>query len=472
MAEEKKGKKIKVPRQPMPEQDAHVRSTNFKEVTTGYLPETAKIEADRCIQCKKPLCMKGCPVAINIPGFIQKISDGDALGAINIIKKNNLLPAICGRVCPQEDQCEMHCIIGKKGDPVAIGRLERYVADFEAQSGVEPDVEITNTTGKRVAIVGAGPAGLAAAGELIKLGHGVTVFEALHYPGGVLVYGIPEFRLPKDIVKREIDGLKKLGVEFKMNHIIGRIRTVDDLLDKDGYHAVFLANGAGLPQFMGIPGENLSGVYSSNEYLTRSNLMKGFDFPNYDTPMKKHKNVAVIGGGNTAMDAVRTAKRVGAENAYIVYRRSRDEMPARLEEIDHAEHEGIALKLLNSPLEVIGDEKGYVVGLKCEKMELGEPDDSGRRRPVPIKGSEYVLEVDAVIVAIGTKSNPLGGQTTPALALTTWGYITVDSEETCRTSKKGVFAGGDIVTGAATVILAMGAGKNAAVSIHDYLGTV
>lgn len=472
MAEEKKEKKLKIPRQPMPEQDPHERVRNFKEVTYGFTEVLSSNEALRCIQCKKPLCIDGCPVSINIPAFIKKITEGDILGAAKVIKEASLLPAICGRVCPQEDQCEMVCIVGKKDKAVAIGRLERYVADYEAAHGKFEMPEMSPKTGKKVAVIGSGPAGLACAGDLIKMGHDVTIFEALHKAGGVLVYGIPEFRLPKAIVERELSYLERLGVEFRLNHVIGRIRTVDELMQKDGYHAVFLANGAGLPQFMNIPGENLNGVYSANEFLTRSNLMKAYKFPEYYTPIKRFKNVAVIGGGNTAMDAVRTALRLGADNAYIIYRRSRDEMPARKEEIEHAEHEGVKFTMLTAPVRVIGNDKGWVTGLECIKMELGEPDDSGRRRPVPVKGSEFVINLDAIIVAIGTNANPLVAQTTPGLDLNKWGYIVVDDEKTCRTSKKGVFAGGDIVTGAATVILAMGAGRSAARSINEYLKTL
>ncbi|MBI3600844.1 MAG: NADPH-dependent glutamate synthase [Nitrospinae bacterium] len=475
MAEEKKEKKPKIPkipRQPMPEQDPHERARNFNEVTCGFTGELSDNEALRCIQCKKPLCIDGCPVSINIPAFIKKVAEGDILGAAKVIKESNLLPAICGRVCPQEDQCEMLCVVGKKDKPVAIGRLERYVADYEAVHGKFEMPEMSPKTGKKVAIVGSGPAGLACAGDLIKWGHTVTIFEALHKAGGVLVYGIPEFRLPKAIVERELDYLKKIGVEFRLDHVIGRIRTVDELMQKDGYNVVFLANGAGLPQFMNIPGENLNGVYSANEFLTRSNLMKAYKFPEYDTPIKRFKNVAVIGGGNTAMDAVRTALRLGADNAYIIYRRSMAEMPARKEEIEHAGHEGVKFIMLTAPVRVIGNEKGWVTGLECIKMQLGEPDDSGRRRPVPIKESEFVVNLDAIIVAIGTNANPLVAQTTPGLDLNKWGYIVVDDEKTCRTSKKGIFAGGDIVTGAATVILAMGAGRSAAKYIDEYLKTL
>ncbi len=464
-----KPKRPKIPRQAMPEQDPHERAHNFESVTLGYTPEQAELEASRCLQCKKPFCISGCPVSINIPAFIKHIHEKDYLKAVQVIKETSLLPAVCGRVCPQEDQCEKVCILGKKQEPVAIGRLERFVADYEAEHGEIPLPELPPETGKKIAIVGAGPGGLTCAGDLIRKGHHVTVFEALHKAGGVLVYGIPEFRLPKAIVEREVKYLERLGVEFKYNSVIGKIRTIDQLMSEDGYDAVFLASGAGLPWFMDIPGENLNGVYSANEYLTRSNLMKAFDFPNHDTPIKRFKNVAVIGGGNVAMDSVRTALRLGAENAYIVYRRSREEMPARQEEVEHAEHEGVQFQMLTSPVRILGDEDGWVKGLECLRMELGEPDASGRRRPVPIKGSEFVLDMDAVIMAIGTSANPLLGQTTPDLKLNRRGYIEVENDQTFRTSKKGVFAGGDIVTGSATVILAMGAGRGAAKSIQEYL---
>ncbi len=464
-----KKKRPKIPRQAMPVQDPAVRIRNFNEVPYGYTEESAKLESIRCIQCKKPFCIDACPVRINIPGFIKKINEGDILEAARIIKKDNCLPAICGRVCPQEDQCERVCIVGKKDASVAIGRLERYVADYEAEHGKFEMPEMAPKTGRKVAVVGSGPGGLACAGELIKMGHDVTVFEALHKSGGVLVYGIPEFRLPKAIVQREVDYLAKLGVEFRMNFVVGKIRTVDDLIEKDGYEAVFLANGAGLPVFMNIPGENLNGVYSANEYLTRSNLMKAYKFPDYDTPITRWKNVAVIGGGNVAMDAVRTALRLGADNAYIIYRRSHNEMPARKEEIEHAEEEGIQFRMLTNPIRVLGDKDGWVRAIECIKMELGEPDESGRRRPVPIKGSEFEIEIDAVVMAIGSGSNPLVASSTPGLNVNKWGNIIVDSENTGRSSKKGVFAGGDIVTGAATVILAMGAGRNVAAAINEYL---
>jgi glutamate synthase (NADPH/NADH) small chain len=467
----RKPKRPKLPRTAMPEQDAHVRAQNFDSVTLGYTVDQAAIEASRCLMCKKPFCIKGCPVAVNIPAFIKAITEKDMPGAVTAIKDTNLLPAVCGRVCPQEDQCEKVCVLGKKQEPVAIGRLERFVADWEAQQGEAPVPERPPKTGKKVAVVGGGPAGLTVAGDCIKAGHDVTVFEALHKAGGVLVYGIPEFRLPKAIVQREVDYLEQLGVEFKMNYVVGKIRTIPQLMEEDGYDAVFIGSGAGLPWFMDIPGENLNGVFSANEYLTRNNLMKAFDFPNFDTPIRRFKNVAVIGGGNVAMDSVRTALRLGADNAYIVYRRSRAEMPARGEEIDHAEHEGIQFLNLMAPVKILGNDDGWVTGLECLKMELGEPDDSGRRRPVPIEGSNFVLDMDAVIISIGTSANPLIAQTTPELKLNRRGYIEVESDETGRTSMKGVFAAGDIVTGSATVILAMGAGRNAAVQINDYLSS-
>jgi glutamate synthase (NADPH/NADH) small chain len=406
-------------------------------------------------------------VQVDIPGFIAKVAEGDFIGAARHIKKTNALPAVCGRVCPQEVQCEERCVRGKKGDPVAIGRLERFVADFERATG---DVFIpprTASTGRKVAVVGSGPSGLTVAGDLIQLGYDVTIFEALHKPGGVLVYGIPEFRLPKAIVAAEVDYLQKLGVKIDTSFVVGKTSTVDELFE-EGFDAVYLGTGAGLPTFMNIPGENLNGVYSANEYLTRSNLMKAYKFPEYDTPIVKGKNVAVVGGGNVAMDSVRTAMRLGADHVYLIYRRSRAEMPARIEEIHHAEEEGIELHLLTNPIRYIGNDKGWVVGVECLKMELGEPDESGRRRPVPMKGSEFVIDVDTVVVAIGAGANPLVQSTTPGLNTNKWNYIVAD-EETGQTSREGVFAGGDIVTGAATVILAMGAGRKAASAIHAYL---
>ncbi len=466
---DEKPKKPKVPRQKMPEQDAHERARNFGEVTLGYAEEQALLEASRCLQCKKPFCISGCPVGINIKEFIGLITSKDYIGALAKIKESSLLPAVCGRVCPQEMQCEKVCILGKKGDPVAIGRLERFVADFQARHGGGELPKAAPPTGRKVAVVGAGPSGLTAAFDLTVMGHKVTIFEALHKAGGVLVYGIPEFRLPKAIVEREVKVLEQMGVEIRLNYVIGKIKTIDQLMDEDGFDAVYICNGAGLPWFMGVPGENLNGVFSANEFLTRSNLMKAFDFPNYATPIKRFKNVAVVGGGNVAMDAVRTALRLGAENAYIVYRRSMDELPARKEEVEHAGHEGVKFRLLTAPVKVVGNDQGWVKGMECLEMELGEPDESGRRRPAPKKGSEFMLDVDAVIVAIGTSSNPLLFQTTPGLGQTRRGYIEVESEETCRTTKKGVFAGGDIVTGSATVILAMGAGRGAARGIDKYL---
>ncbi|HPS92892.1 MAG TPA: NADPH-dependent glutamate synthase [Deltaproteobacteria bacterium] len=461
--------RMKIPRQPMPEQEAKVRARNFDEVPLGYTPETAKTEALRCIQCKNPACVQGCPVQVDIPGFITLVSEGDFIGAAKKIKETNALPAVCGRVCPQEAQCEQLCVRGKKAEPVAIGRLERFVADFERAAGEVSIPKIPASRGKKVAVVGSGPSGLTVAGDLIQLGYEVTIFEALHKPGGVLVYGIPEFRLPKAIVAAEVDYLSKMGVKIETSNVIGKIATVDELFE-EGYDAVYLGTGAGLPTFMNIPGENLNGVYSANEYLTRSNLMKAYKFPEYDTPIVKGKNVAVIGGGNVAMDSARTAMRLGADHVYLVYRRSRAEMPARIEEIHHAEEEGIEFHLLTNPIRYIGNDKGWVVGMECLRMELGEPDDSGRRRPVPIKGSEYVIDIDTAVVAIGAGANPLVQSTTPGLDTNKWNYIIAD-EATGQTSREGVFAGGDIVTGAATVILAMGAGRNAATAIHQYLMT-
>lgn len=453
-------------RQEMPVQDARKRSRNFQEVALGYSQEQAVLEASRCLDCKKPLCMEGCPVEIEIPAFIKLIKEEKFQEAINKIKEKNNLPAICGRVCPQENQCEKYCVLGKKFKPVAIGRLERYVADWEMAQG-EVKSTAVKPSGKKVAIVGSGPAGLTAAADLARLGHEVTVMEALHTPGGVLVYGIPEFRLPKSIVEREIDNIKKLGVTIKTNTVVGKINTIDELL-KSEYDAVFIGTGAGLPYFMDIPGENLNGVYSANEFLTRSNLMKGYLFPDYLTPVKIGKKVAVIGAGNVAMDSARTALRLGAEECFIVYRRSQQEMPARKEEIEHAVAEGVQFKLLTSPVEILGDDEGRVRGLICQRFELGEPDESGRRSPVAIPGSEYELEMDTVIMALGQGPNPLISQTTPDLAINHRGNIIAD-ENTGQTSKPGVFAGGDIVTGAATVIKAMGAGKKAARAIHEYL---
>lgn len=462
--------RMKIQRHHMIEQEPDIRNKNFSEVNLGYTAEMAKKEALRCIQCPKPTCVQGCPVNIDIKGFITQVAEGDFLGAVKTIKQDNALPAICGRVCPQEEQCEVVCVVGKKNDPVAIGNLERFVADYERKTGKIKLPAVASPTGKKVAIVGSGPAGLSCAKDLIQLGHKVTVFEALHELGGVLIYGIPEFRLPKSIVGLEIDGLRKMGVEFKTDSVIGRTITVDELMNDEGYDAVFIGVGAGLPWFLNIPGENLIGVYSANEFLTRVNLMKAYNFPEYDSPILdcKDKNVAVFGGGNTAMDSVRTALRLGAKNAYIVYRRSDIEMPARVEEVKHAKEEGVQFMMLTNPVKFEGDENGWLKSMTCLKMELGEPDDSGRRRPVPVEGSDFKIDLDIAVVAIGNGSNPLINQTTPEIEVNKWGNIIADNE-TMATSKKGVFAGGDIVTGGATVILAMGAGRVAAKSIHDYV---
>mgnify|MGYP001185024121 FL=1 len=470
MAELTKKERMQIPRQPMPEQDPQARNKNFTEVNLGFTEELAKLEAERCLQCPKPKCVEGCPVGVKIKDFIQLVADGDYLAAAAKIKENNVLPAVCGRVCPQEEQCEAKCVTGVKGESVAIGRLERFVADYERNTvGIRP-AEIKEKSGKRVAVIGSGPAGLSCAGELIQLGHEVTVFEALHDVGGVLIYGIPEFRLPKEIVKAEVDALESLGVEFRTNAVIGFTDTIDELMTTEGYDAVFIGVGAGLPYFMNIPGENYNGIYSANEFLTRVNLMKAYKFPEYDTPVfdVKGKNVAVFGGGNTAMDAVRTAKRLGAGSASIIYRRGEVEMPARIEEVHHAKEEGIEFVMLTNPLEFLGDDAGWLHGVKLQKMELGEPDASGRRRPVPVVGSEYVMPIDMAVIAIGNGSNPIIKKTTPDIDFNRWGNILVD-DATMKTSKKGVFAGGDIVTGGATVILAMGAGRKAATAIDEYL---
>jgi glutamate synthase (NADPH/NADH) small chain len=458
----------KIPRQKMPEQDPRRRRHNFEEVPYGFTEELAMMEAKRCLKCKKPLCMTGCPVNIRIPEFIRLIEEGKFIEAAWKLKEQNALPAVTGRVCPQESQCEAKCILGKKGEPVAIGRLERFAADFERVAGDVQLPELPEPTGKKIAIIGAGPAGLTVAGDLIKLGHHITIFEALHEPGGVLVYGIPEFRLPKEVVKAEVDYLRRLGVDIKPDYVVGKAHTVDELLS-NGYDAVFIGTGAGLPIFMNIPGENLVGVYSANEYLTRSNLMKAFRFPEYGTAPVRSKKVITVGGGNVAMDSARTALRLGAESI-IVYRRSRAEMPARAEEIHHAEEEGVQLMILRNPVRILGDEQGRVKAVECIKMELGEPDASGRRRPVPIEGSEFIIECDTVIPALGNRPNPLIPMTTPNLKTTRWGTLEADPD-TLETTMKGVFAGGDIVTGAATVISAMGAGKTAAASIHEYVTT-
>ncbi len=451
----------------MPEQDAKERACNFSEVALGYTPEMAMEEAKRCLECKNRPCVAGCPVNVAIPEFIAPMKEGKFEEAYQKITESNNLPAICGRVCPQETQCEQKCVRGVKGESVAIGRLERFAADWAIQNGICVECNIREKRGQKVAVIGSGPSGLTCAADLAKMGYDVTVFEAFHTAGGVLKYGIPEFRLPKKLVDTEINALKKLGVEIKLNMVVGKIFTIEELF-ADGYEAIFIGSGAGLPSFMRIPGENLNDVYSANEFLTRVNLMKAYQYPLTDTPIKKYHKVAVIGGGNVAMDAARVAKRLGAENVYIVYRRSEAEMPARLEEVHHAKEEGIIFKLLENPLEIQGDEKGNVTGMKNIRMELGEPDASGRRRPVEIAGSEYVIDVDAVVVAIGQSPNPLIKDSTPELKTQKWGGIIAD-EATGETSIPGVYAGGDAVTGAATVILAMGAGKASAHAMDEYL---
>ncbi len=451
----------------MPEQPAEVRRRNFEEVPLGYSPEQAKLEATRCLQCKKPACVEGCPVGIDIPGFIKLIAEGDFTAAIRKLWTQNSLPAVCGRVCPQESQCEGRCIVGKKDAPVAIGNLERFAADWERTNGTGELPPKAAPTGKKVAVVGSGPSGLTVAGDLIAKGHSVTVFEAFHKAGGVLVYGIPEFRLPKDIVAQEVNFLERLGVDVQCNAVVGSTVSLDELFE-EGYEAIYVGVGAGLPRFMNIPGENLVGILSANEYLTRANLMKAYRFPEYDTPIPRAKDVVVLGAGNVAMDSARTAMRLGADRVRIVYRRSRDEMPARGAEIHHAEEEGIEFFLLTTPTKYLGNEQGRLTGMECLKMELGEPDDSGRRRPVAVKGSEFKMDCDLVVVAVGSGANPLLTSSTEDMALNKWGYIEADPL-TGKTSKRGVWAGGDIVTGAATVILAMGAGRSAANSIHDYL---
>jgi len=456
--------KAKKERTPMPEQPAEERRKNFNEVALGYTKEDALAEASRCLSCKEPKCVEGCPVNVDIPGFIKLVCEEDFAGAIERIKGTNALPAICGRVCPQETQCEALCVLGKKGKPVAIGRLERFCADYERQQGVKVP-EVPEPTGKKVAVVGSGPAGLTAAADLAKLGHKVTVFESLHKAGGVLSYGIPEFRLPKEIVRQEVEYIEKLGVEFKPNYIIGRIKTLDELCDE--FDAVFMGTGAGLPNFMGIPGENFNGVYSANEFLTRVNLMKAYD-PEYDTRVRLGKHVVVVGGGNVAMDSARSALRLGAEEVSIVYRRGEEEMPARREEIEHAKEEGITFRLLTNPVRILGDDKFNVTAVECIKMKLGEPDKSGRRSPVPVEGSEFTIPAEVVVIAIGTSPNPMIFKGSEGLDQNKKGTVVAD-EETGATSKCGVFAGGDVVTGAATVISAMGAGKKAAKAIDEYL---
>ena len=451
---------------PVREQDPAVRAKNFEEVCYGYNKEEAMEEASRCINCKNAKCVQGCPVSIDIPGFISKVKEGEFEEAYKIIGKSSALPAVCGRVCPQESQCEGKCIRGVKGEPVSIGKLERFVADYALENDIKPE-KPERTNGHKVAVVGSGPAGLTCAGDLAKMGYEVTVFEALHELGGVLVYGIPEFRLPKQkVVAKEIDKVKELGVKFETNVIIGKSTTIDQLIEDEGFEAVFIGSGAGLPKFMGIPGENANGVFSANEYLTRNNLMKAFD-SSYDTPIAAGTKVAVIGGGNVAMDAARTALRLGAD-VHIVYRRSEEELPARVEEVHHAKEEGVIFNLLTNPTEILVDDAGYVKGMKCVKMELGEPDASGRRRPVVVEGSEFEMELDTVIMSLGTSPNPLISSTTEGLEINKWKCIVAD-EETGKTTKEGVYAGGDAVTGAATVILAMGAGKAGAKGIHEYL---
>ncbi|MDY6918040.1 MAG: NADPH-dependent glutamate synthase [Chloroflexota bacterium] len=459
--------KLDLNRVPMPKQEPLERAKNFNEVAFGYSEENALAEATRCIQCPKRPCVDGCPVGVDIPDFIKALRDGDMPEALRVLKGKNSLPAVCGRVCPQESQCEAVCTLGKKGAPIAIGRLERYVADWGLGRKEKEKAEIASPTGKRVALVGSGPAGLTAAADLAKMGHQVTVFEALHVAGGVLMYGIPEFRLPKDIVQAEVEYVESLGVEMRLDSVVGKIETVDEIL-KEGYDAVFLGTGAGLPMFLNIPGENLNGVYSANEFLTRTNLMKAYIFPEYDTPLKVGRRVAVIGGGNVAMDSARCALRMGAEEVYVIYRRSEAELPARHEEFENAQEEGIVFKFLTNPKTFIGDEQGWVVGAECYEMELGEPDDSGRRRPIVKEGSEFVVDVDTVVVALGTTPNPLISGTTKGLEVTRRGTVVAD-DQTGKTVKDCVWAGGDIVTGSATVISAMGAGKRAAASIDEYL---
>ena len=453
-------------KRPMPKQEPFERVRNFDEVALGYTAELAAEEAARCLACKRPGCMDGCPVAVDIPAFIRCLAEGDPAAGIRAIKRTNALPAVCGRVCPQEEQCEKGCVLGKKGEAVAIGRLERYLADWEAEQGAVEAPELAPATGRSVAVVGSGPAGITVAADLALLGHHVTVFEALHEAGGVLTYGIPEFRLPKAIVRREVDYVRSLGVEVRLDYIVGKTRTVDRLLET--HDALFVGTGAGLPWFLGIPGENLNGVYSANEYLTRCNLMRGYRFPAWDTPLKRASRMAVFGGGNVAMDSARTALRLGADEVHIVYRRGRAELPARAEEVENAGEEGVIFDFLTLPVRLIGDERGWLTAMECRRMELGEPDESGRRRPVEIPGSEYLMTVDASVCAIGNSPNPLIPMTTPGLAVGRRGTIEID-EDTGYTSHPSVWAGGDVVTGAATVISAMGAGRRAARAIHEAL---
>ena len=467
MAESKPRPKIRKEAEPMPKQKPAVRRKNFDEVALGYTEEQARAEANRCLQCPKPQCVSGCPVEVAIPEFVKLLKEGKYEEAARKIKEKNSLPAVCGRVCPQEEQCQKFCVMGKVGEPVSIGRLERFVSDWERERGTGRQSEKPTPTGRKVAVIGAGPAGLTVAADLAKLGHKVVIFEALHLPGGVLVYGIPEFRLPKKIVRAEADYVERLGADLRLGYLVGRIYTIPELLKERGFDAVFVGTGAGLPAFMKIPGENLGGIYSANEFLIRVNLMKAYAFPFYDTPIRIGKHVVVIGGGNVAMDSARSALRLGAEEVCIVYRRSREEMPARQEEIENAEEEGIVCKFLANPTKFVGDEKGWVKTMECVCMELGPPDESGRRRPVPVRGSEFTMDVDTVVVAVGRTSNPIIQSTTEGLAVTKWGTIVAD--ENGKTNIDGVYAGGDIVTGEATVISAMGAGKKAARAIHEYL---
>lgn len=464
--------RMKILRQHMPERPAAERAHQFTEVNLGYSEELARQEALRCIECAKPTCTEGCPVGVNVKEFIQLIVDGDFLGAAAKIREDNVLPAITGRVCPQEDHCEGDCLLKKKGESLGIGYLERFVADYEQKHFDVKNIVKAPPTGKKVAIVGSGPSGLTAAGDLVQRGHQVHVFEALHEIGGVLVYGIPEFRLPKQIIREQVDYMRAMGVEFETDVVVGRTVTIDELMEEEGYDAVFIGTGAGLPQFMGIPGEHLNGVYSANEFLTRINLMHAYEFPKYDEPMVdfRGRDVAVIGGGNTALDAIRSALRLGARKAYVLYRRSEAEMPARIEEVKHAKEEGIEFHVLTAPIEFLSDGKGWLTAARCQKMQLGEPDASGRRRPVPIAGSEFDVPLSVAVIAIGTSANPIVQSTTPGLKTNKRGYIEADAT-TQKTSRPGVFAGGDIVTGSATVILAMGAGRRAAKAIHEYLTT-
>lgn len=464
--------RMKIPRQAMPEQDPQQRARNFQEVNLGLETALAEQEAQRCLTCSDPKCVSGCPVGVQIRDFVELVVAGEYLKAAAKIREDNVLPAVTGRVCPQENQCEGDCVLSKKFTSLAIGNLERFVADYERRTGQAGLPPKAAPTGKKVAIVGSGPAGLSCAGDLVQKGHAVTVFEALHEIGGVLVYGIPEFRLPKDIVRDEVDNMRKMGVDFQTNVVVGKTVTIDELMQDEGYDAVFIATGAGLPRFLDIPGEHLGGVYSANEFLTRVNLMKAYDPEHYDSPIYdcRDKNVAVVGGGNTAMDAVRSALRLGAANASIIYRRGREEMPARAEEVHHAEQEGVQFLNLHNPVEFLGDDDGYLAAVRLIKMELGEPDESGRRRPEPIANSEFDMPLDVAIIAVGTGANPLVQSTTPDMETNRRGYIVAD-EESMRTTKQGVFAGGDIVSGAATVILAMGAGRKAAASIHEFLAT-